>query len=127
MTKSKSVRIALTVAAVVLVCAATARAYMGHENKVTFSQPVGLPGITLPAGTYSFDIADSSANLDIVVVRDAARTKTYYQGFTTTVRRPGGMPANTIVTFGERPTDAPMPIAVWYPIGQSFGHEFLYR
>ena len=127
MTKSNSVRISLTAAAVVLVCAATTRAYMGHENKLTFSQPVSLPGITLPAGSYSFDIADSSSNLDIVVVKNAARTKTYFQGFTQTVSRPKGLPANAVVTFGERAANAPMPIDTWYPVGQTIGHQFLYR
>ena len=125
--KSKSIRIAMTVAALVLMCAATSRAWMGHENKLTFTQPVSLPGVTLPAGTYSFDIADSSSNIDIVVVRNAGRTKTYFQGFTQIVARPKGLPANAVVTFGERPSDSAMPIAVWYPIGQTIGHEFLYR
>ena len=127
MTKSKSVRMAMAVAAVVLLSAATSRAWMGRENKLTFTQPVSLPGVTLPAGTYSFDIADSSSNLDIVVVRNAGRTKTYYQGFTQLVARPKGLPANAIVTFGERPADSPMPIAAWYPIGETIGHQFLYR
>lgn len=127
MTKSKSVRIGVAAAAIVLMCAATSRAWMGHENRLTFSQPVSLPGVTLPAGTYSFDIADSSSNLDIVVVRNAARTKTYFQGFTALVPRPSGMPANAVVTFGEQPANSPMPITAWYPIGQQVGHQFLYR
>ena len=127
MTKSKSVRIGLAAAVVVLACAATSRAYMGHENRLTFSQPVALPGVTLPAGTYSFDIADSNSNLDIVVVRNMARTKTYFQGFTQVVARPNGLPANAVVTFGEQPANSPMPIAVWYPIGQKIGHAFQYR
>ena len=127
MTKSKSVRMAVAVAAVVFLSAATGRAWMGHENRLTFSQPVSLPGVTLPAGTYSFDIADSSSTLDIVVVRNASRTKTYFQGFTQLVVRPNGLPANAVVTFGEQPANAAMPIAVWYPIGQRVGHQFLYR
>ena len=126
--KSKTIRTAMIVAALVLLCAATGRAWIGtHENKLTFSQPISLPGVTLPAGTYSFDIADNSSSLDIVVVRNATRTKSYFIGFTNTVDRPKGLPANTAVTFGERAANAPMPIAVWYPLGQAIGHQFLYR
>jgi hypothetical protein len=36
----------------------------------------------LPAGTYSFNVADGT--LDVVVVRTSAGTKQLYMGFTTT-------------------------------------------
>ena len=127
MSKSKSFRIALGAAVAILVAAATSHAFVNHENRLTFNRPVALPGVVLPAGSYSFDIVDDNSSIDIVAVRNTARTRTYYLGFTNTVTRPRSMPASAAVTFGEAPADAPPPIAVWYPIGQTIGHQFLYR
>src|SRR5678815_3844893 len=63
MAKSKSIRIASAVVALMLVAAV---AYAGwtasHENRVKFSRPVALPGVVLPAGTYSFDVASEVAH-----------------------------------------------------------------
>jgi hypothetical protein len=127
MSKTKSIRMALAVAVLVFVSVASSHAFMTHENKLTFSGPVALPGVVLPAGSYSFDVMDNSSSLDVVIVRNASRTKTYYLGFTNTIARPRALPANTAVTFGETTANTAPPIAVWYPIGQSIGHQFLYR
>jgi hypothetical protein len=95
-----------------------------HENRLTFNRPVALPGVVLPAGTYSFNVADGT--LDVVVVRNSAGTKQVYMGFTTTVGRPAGMSPNTLVTTGEAPANQTPPITRWYEIGQTIGHEFRY-
>jgi hypothetical protein len=127
MSKSKSIRWALAVAALVLVSVASSHAFATHENKLTFSGPVKLPGVVLPAGSYSFDVVDNPSTLDLVVVRDPSRRKMYYLGFTQIIPRPAGLPANTAVTFGEAAANTVPPISVWYPVGQSIGHQFLYR
>ena len=127
MTVSKSVRVAFaTVATALLVAAAQYAWGFNHENKLTFGYPVALPGVTLPAGTYLFDVASPTA-LDVVVVRSVDRRKTYYTGFTAPVLRPPGMSPNVPITFGEAPATAPHPIAVWYELGWTAGHQFLYR
>ena len=98
-----------------------------HTEYLTFSRPVALPGVVLPAGSYTFDLAGSTSSLDIVVVRDKARSKVYYMGFTNTVQRPAGMSKTTAITLGETSANEPPPIAAWYEIGESLGHQFLYR
>jgi hypothetical protein len=111
-----------------LLVAASGHAWgVSHQNNLTFSRPVALPGIVLPAGSYTFDLADSASSLDIVVVRDKARSKVYYMGFTNTVERPAGMSKTALITFGETSANEPPPIAAWYEIGNSRGHQFLYR
>src|SRR5512138_929207 len=115
-------------------CAATALALMVagsvmasgvlHENKLTFSRPVALPGIVLPPGKYSFDVVDSA--LDVVVVRDADRTQTFYMGFTVPLSRPKGMSPNAMVTLGEARAHEAPPITAWYEIGTATGHGFRY-
>jgi hypothetical protein len=127
MTNWKQVRFACGTVALGLVVAASGHAYVGHENQMTFSRPVALPGVVLPAGSYSFDLVDAKSSMDVVVVRNRAHTKVFYMGFTNLVHRPKGMSKETPVTFAEAPANAPRPIATWYELGDSTGHEFLYR
>ena len=122
----KFVRIGSAAVALALMVTASVMAFTGHENTLTFSRPVALPGgVVLPAGTYSFDVAADTA-IDVVVVRDPRRTKLFYMGFTTTVSRPAGMSPNTSIAVGEAPASQAPPIATWYEIGHVMGHEFRY-
>ena len=125
MTNWKSVRIGCAAGALALMVAGSVMAMTGHENQLTFNRPVALPGVVLPAGSYTFDTADSNA-LDVVVVRNKATNKVLYMGFTTQVSRPRGMSPNTLVTLGEASGNEPLPITAWYEIGQAMGHEFRY-
>jgi hypothetical protein len=124
---SKLVRIALGAAALALLMTGSGHAFVNHENQLTFSRPVALPGVVLPAGAYSFDLVDSKSSMDVVIVRNRARTKVFYMGFTNLVRRPTGMSMDTPVTFAEARANEVRPIATWYEIGDSIGHRFLYR
>ena len=96
-------------------------------NQLTFSGSFTLPGMTLPAGTYTFELADPTLSLDIVRVVSRDRSKVYYTGFTALVPRPAGLPADRMLTFGEVPAGMPPPIAAWYPTGESIGHRFIYE
>ena len=126
MTRRMAIRMVLAAAALTCVAAAAQAFGYSHENKLTFTRPVGLPGVVLPAGTYSFDVA-SPAALDVVVVRGADRGKVFYMGFTRTVARPRNMSSSIPVAFGEASANEAPPIAAWYEIGSTTGHEFLYR
>jgi len=126
MTNRKSVRTLVTAAALALLVAASAHAWSGHENTLTFSGPVALPGVVLPGGSYSFDVASPTA-LDVVVVRNSRSGKVLYMGFTQTVTRPRNMSKEAPIVFGEAAASQVRPIAAWYEVGQSTGHQFLYR
>jgi hypothetical protein len=128
MTNWKSVRIACGALALGLVVAGSSYvSAFGHQNKLTFNRAVSLPGVVLPAGAYSFDVVDAGGELNIVVVRNANGTKQFYLGFTNPVERPKNLSKNAIITFGEARANEPPPIATWYEMGSSTGHEFLYR
>src|SRR5437762_14242677 len=58
---------------------------------LTFSGPVALPGVTLDAGTYAFELVDPASSSNVVVVRDRNRTRPFYMGLTMVVPRPAGM------------------------------------
>src|SRR5262245_63712102 len=44
---------------------------------VTFSQPIEVPGVVLPAGTYIFKLADSASNRHIVQIFNEDQTHIY--------------------------------------------------
>ena len=120
---NKSVRIGCAAAALALMVAGSVMALgVNHQNRLTFSRPVALPGVVLPAGSYTFDLASDTA--DVVVVRN--RTKVFYMGFTTQVLRPEWMPSGGLVMIGEAPANEAPPVTAWYEIGGTIGHEFRY-
>src|SRR5579872_5108908 len=98
----KAIRIAVGTVAVAFALAASVHAFgVNHQNTLKFSRPVALPGVVLPAGTYTFDLVGAASELDIVNVREASSGKSLYMGFTNIVRRPQGMSKDAIITFGE--------------------------
>lgn len=120
----------LVVAAVVVIAlsALSAGVFASASDTMylTFSGPVGLPGVTLPAGTYIFERVDTPDRIDLVRVSARNRSHVYMTAFTRIVERPRGVKSNQAVTFREgRPGAAP-EIASWFPMGASVGHQFVY-
>ena len=71
---------------------------------VTFSAPVSLPGVTLPAGSYLFKLADSQVNRNIVQVFDKDRSKMFATILAIPAER--DKPADeTVITFAESPAN----------------------
>jgi hypothetical protein len=93
---------------------------------VTFSGPVLLPGVTLPAGTYIFERADPLNHIDLVRVLARDRSKVYLLGFTTQVPRPEGLPRDRVILFHEARTGAAPRIDAWFPQDEPVGHRFVY-
>ena len=92
---------------------------------VTVSGPVSLPGITLPAGTYLFRLADSQASRNIVQIFDRDRTRIYATLLAIPATRPE--PSDeAVVTFRETPSDRPPAVRYWYYAGETSGQEFAY-
>jgi|RhiMethySRZTD1v2_1073278.scaffolds.fasta_scaffold12274_12 hypothetical protein len=121
---------AFTAAVALMACAFAVRTgaqSWGQLEKITFSQAVALPGVVLPAGAYTFEIAtpNSSANVVRVIHRDTHQV--YFAAFTERVRRPGNLRPGQRMTFGEAVAGEAVPINVWYPGAGAEGHRFLYR
>ncbi|MFZ0910601.1 MAG: LPXTG cell wall anchor domain-containing protein [Candidatus Acidiferrales bacterium] len=94
-------------------------------TKVTFSEPVQIPGTVLPPGTYTFTLADSQSNRHIVQIYNDTRT----QLITTVLAIPNYQlqPAGkTILEFAERPSGQPIALQAWFYPGDNFGQEFVY-
>ena len=125
----KSVLTACGVAILGLVMTAPGNAWVDATgmNHLTFSGPVALPGVTLRAGTYIFELADPTVSYTLVRVLSRDRSRVYLTAFTMTTERPAGMPADRLVSFGEAPAGFAPPITAWFPVGESTGHQFIYQ
>ena len=115
---------ALGVGVMLLASTTFGTAASGRPTYLTFSGSVALPGITLRAGTYTFEQLGSSADLVRVSSRDG--TWVYLTAFTTPVNRPEGLRADVPVLLGEAPAHMPQPIKAWFPEHSRVGHEFVY-
>ncbi|MGB6596726.1 MAG: hypothetical protein WA621_13390 [Candidatus Acidiferrum sp.] len=125
----KIIRTALLfVSAVVFsaICVSRAKADNWNEKTlVTFNDSVEIPGQTLPAGSYVFQLANSSANRAIVEIWNADQTQLIATLITIPDYR-AETPNKTIFDFDERPGDSPMAIDTWYFPGKNFGLRFIY-
>ena len=114
------------IALMALAAATPTRAALGGD-RITFSGPVALPGVVLPAGSYTFEIANPDSSLRVVRVTRRDTGRVYFAGFTRMIPRPVDLPADQLISLGEGPRGAAVPIDVWYPSGLSQGNRFIYR
>lgn len=96
-----------------------------HATKLTFSEPVEVPGHVLEAGTYWFKLAGSESDRNIVQIWNADQTRLV----TTILAIPDyrlKVPGKTILSFEERQSGSPEAIHAWFYPGDNFGQEFVY-
>jgi hypothetical protein len=106
--------------------APSARADEWNKKTIlTFSGPVQIPGVTLPAGSYVFKLADIPGNRHVVQVFDKDEKKIY----TTMLAIPNERleaSDEPVVLFSERASGSPQAIKVWFYPGNRVGNEFVY-
>ncbi len=116
--------------AVLLVLLAAPRAHANQWNGVTyitFSGPVTLPGVTLPAGTYLFKHLEPGLLPHRHVVQVFSKDGT--ELYATLLAVPDyrlhahGKP---VIVFGESPANQPEAIKAWFYPGDHSGDEFVY-
>lgn len=99
---------------------------MDSRTEFTFNQPVELPGVTLPPGTYVFRFADPMSTRKVMQVqaRDASN-KTYGLFMTISAQRP--RPSDDAeLRFLETPAGQPAAVKTWWYPGNTIGREFIY-
>ena len=120
------VTVAIYVAAVMAVSISPAKA--DEHNKLTiftFSAPIELPGVTLPAGTYAFKLADTEGNRDVVQVW----SKDLRHLYATVMAIPDYNPQpseKTVIRFSETASGGPAAVKEWFYPGDQYGYEFVY-
>jgi phytoene dehydrogenase-like protein len=94
-------------------------------TKITFSEPVEVPGRVLPPGTYTFKLLNSDSDRHIVQIFNEDQTSLVTTVFAIANERlePAG---KTILTYDERPSGQPMALAAWFYPGSTSGQEFVY-
>jgi Protein of unknown function (DUF2911) len=95
------------------------------KTVMTFSQPVEIPGQILPAGTYTFVLADSPADRHIVQIfnADGSQIIATVLAINNYRLKPSG---DSVVKFAERSGDNPEALKAWFYPGDNFGQEFVY-
>jgi len=97
-------------------------------NKITvmtFNQPFEIPGQVLPAGTYTFRLADSLSDRIVVQIFNADGSRIIATVLAISNYRLQSTD-KTVVTFSERSGDNPDAIKAWFYPGDTFGVEFVY-
>jgi hypothetical protein len=97
-----------------------------HTNYITFSGGVALPGVELAAGTYIFETPTNAMSNSIVRVTSRDRRKVLLTAYTRDVARPKNDNGKLIVSLGEAAPGSLPTVSVWFPIGESVGHQFIY-
>jgi hypothetical protein len=93
--------------------------------KVTFDQPVQIPGRVLPAGTYWFILPRDITDHHQVRIYNSDRTVSYATIVTIDAERL--QPTDkTAFTFAVGGPAQPQAIMTWFYPGETTGHEFLY-
>ena len=95
------------------------------KTVMTFSQAVEIPGQILPAGTYTFVLADSPSDRHIVQIfnADGSQIIATVLAINNYRLKPTG---DTVVKFVERSGDNPEALKGWFYPGDNFGQEFVY-
>jgi hypothetical protein len=91
----------------------------------TFSQSVALPGVTLPAGTYMFRLADPDTSRRVIQVSDKEGTQSYALLLTIPAHRLDAA-KDSEIRFLETPVGAPRAVDAWWYVGDSTGYQFMY-
>jgi hypothetical protein len=113
---------------VVLVCALASGANAFTSDKrtyFTFNQPVALPGMTLPAGTYMFRIANTETSRNVIQVANKQGTESYALLNTVQATRPDA-PKDSEIRFLETAAGAPPAVGTYWYMGERTGYEFIY-
>ena len=115
-----------TLAVLAMMGTSTAQAQTSdYRTYFTFSAPVTLPGVTLPAGKYLFRLADPASGRKVISVL-SADGKTPLAMLHTIPNRLLEAPREAEIRFMETPANLPPAIKTWWYPGKSTGYEFIY-
>ena len=96
-----------------------------YRTYFTFSAPVTLPGVTLPAGKYIFRLADPDSSRKVINVlsEDGKRSLAMLHTIPNQVMK---APKDAEIRFMETSAKVPPPIKTWWYAGKAIGYEFIY-
>ncbi len=95
------------------------------KTTINFSDSVQVPGATLPAGTYTFKLAESNADRYVVQIFNERENHIY----ATLLAIPNyhlTTPDKTQISFYEVPSGQPPALKAWFYPGDNYGRQFVY-
>jgi len=96
-----------------------------RSTHITFSGPVTLPNVSLPAGTYLFRFVDINKSSVVQVLSDDGKVQ-YAMFNTITIQRTAEAAKDgDIVTFKEAPESTPRAVDAWF-YNDTVGCEAIY-
>lgn len=122
----RTLKILIAIAAATLCVTVPSRA--DETNKLTFltfSKPVQLPGVTLPAGRYRFELADTQESRRVIKVQseDGKRQLAMLLTIPNQLRE---VPKDPVVLFRETAQGQPDAVRSYNYPGERIGYEFIY-
>ena len=92
---------------------------------LTFSKPVQLPGVNLPAGRYRFQLADTQESRRVIKVQSEDGKKQLAM-LLTIPNQLRDIPKDPVVLFTESAQGQPDAVKAWNYPGERIGYEFIY-
>ena len=108
------------------VAAGSARAQEAVDRTtLKFSTPIMVPGMTLPPGTYTFQLARTQGTRNVVQIWNEDRTKLFTTAMAISAARqdPKG---DVVVTIQRTDPKAAPALKSWFYPGDLRGHEFIF-
>ncbi len=93
-------------------------------TKLTFSEPIQIPGKVLPAGTYLFKLANTN-DRHMVQVFNSDGMVLYATLMAIPTERPNPS-GESVITFAEQGAGKPDALLKWFYPGRTTGNEFIY-
>jgi hypothetical protein len=93
-----------------------------RKTKLTFSQPVLVPGATLTAGTYFFQAPNMNNRTLVRITDQSGKFVTQFMGIADYIRKPD----HDIITFGNQDCK-PTAIKAWFYPGSRTAVRFVYQ
>jgi hypothetical protein len=118
--------VALLGAGMILVNALPGYAQEWREQTILkFSEPVMVPGATLPPGSYEFRLLDSDSNRHMVRITTEDGSKVYATTQAVPLKRLDAK-GDVVLKFNPTDTETPPALKAWFYPGTVYGHEFIY-
>ena len=126
MRSSTTLRAILGLSLGVTLWASTAQAQPADKRTFfTFSGPIALPGMTLPAGRYIFHIVDTETSRKVIQVMSDDGKKPFVMANTIPDQRRDA-PKDATVAFYETSRGTPAAVKTWWYPGETIGYQFIY-
>ena len=117
--------IAVSVFAAVALAAPVSADQWNERTILNFSAPVMVPGATLPPGSYVFELAESSANRNLVRITSEQTNDVVALTQAVPIKRAEASD-DVVLQFNPTERNAAPAIKAWFFPGSEYGHEFVY-